>query len=53
MKCILPWINFGTSTYGRPRVCGYSDHDAQWEVLFTDRGYPYPHLLLNKLLNIF
>ena len=42
MKCILPWINFGTSTYGRPRVCGYSDHDAQWEVLFTDRGYPYP-----------
>tara|TARA_B000000557_G_scaffold262140_1_gene262361 strand:- start:271 stop:1461 length:1191 start_codon:yes stop_codon:yes gene_type:complete len=22
--CILPWINFGTSTFGRPRVCGYS-----------------------------
>ena len=42
MKCILPWINFGTSTYGRTRVCGYSDNDAQWEVLFTDRGYPYP-----------
>ena len=23
--CILPWINFGTNPYGRPRVCGYSD----------------------------
>ena len=22
--CILPWINFGTNTFGRPRVCGYS-----------------------------
>ena len=23
--CILPWINFSTSTFGRPRTCGYSD----------------------------
>lgn len=23
--CILPWINFSTTTLGRPRVCGYSD----------------------------
>ena len=23
--CILPWINFSTTTFGRPRVCGYSD----------------------------
>jgi len=22
--CILPWISFGTNTFGRPRVCGYS-----------------------------
>jgi MoaA/NifB/PqqE/SkfB family radical SAM enzyme len=22
--CILPWINFGTSVFGRSRVCGYS-----------------------------
>jgi len=22
--CILPWINFGTNTFGRPRACGYS-----------------------------
>ncbi len=26
--CILPWINFSTNPYGRPRVCGYSDHDT-------------------------
>ena len=25
MKCILPWINFSTTTFGRPRVCGYSE----------------------------
>jgi len=23
--CILPWINFGTNPFGRPRACGYSD----------------------------
>lgn len=23
--CILPWVNFSTNTFGRPRVCGYSD----------------------------
>lgn len=23
--CILPWINFSTTTFGRPRACGYSD----------------------------
>ena len=23
--CILPWINFSTSTFGRPRTCGYAD----------------------------
>ena len=42
MKCILPWINFGTNTYGRPRVCGYSDHDAQWKKMFIERDYPWP-----------
>lgn len=25
IPCILPWINFSTNTFGRPRVCGYSD----------------------------
>jgi len=25
--CILPWINFGTNPYGRPRPCGYSNQD--------------------------
>lgn len=24
-SCILPWINFGTNTFGRARVCGYSN----------------------------
>lgn len=42
MKCILPWINFGTNTYGLPRVCGYSDHEEQWKKLFKDQNYPYP-----------
>ena len=23
--CILPWINFSTNTFGRPRTCGYAD----------------------------
>lgn len=31
--CILPWINFSTNTFGRPRTCGYADQkvvqDAQ------------------------
>ena len=27
--CILPWINFGTNIYGRPRVCGYSEIKAE------------------------
>lgn len=22
--CILPWINFSTNTFGRPRTCGYA-----------------------------
>lgn len=36
MKCILPWINFGTNTFGRPRVCGYSDLESSWkEILPT------------------
>ena len=26
--CILPWINFGTNPYGRPRPCGYSNQDV-------------------------
>jgi len=26
--CILPWINFSTNPFGRPRVCGYSDLDT-------------------------
>ena len=42
MKCILPWINFGTNIYGRPRVCGYSDIEAQWKHLFEQRGIPWP-----------
>ena len=23
--CLLPWINFSTNTFGRPRTCGYAD----------------------------
>jgi MoaA/NifB/PqqE/SkfB family radical SAM enzyme len=23
--CVLPWINFSTNTFGRPRTCGYAD----------------------------
>jgi MoaA/NifB/PqqE/SkfB family radical SAM enzyme len=23
--CILPWINFSTNTFGRPRTCGYAN----------------------------
>ena len=42
MKCILPWINFGTNIYGRPRVCGYSDIEAQWKHMFEQRGLPWP-----------
>ena len=26
--CILPWINFGTNTFGRARPCGYSEHKS-------------------------
>ena len=37
--CILPWINFGTNTFGRVRVCGYSDFKAHWKQIFIDRGY--------------
>jgi hypothetical protein len=29
--CILPWINFGTNTFGKPRVCGYSSKTSdEW-----------------------
>ena len=31
--CILPWINFGTNTFGRPRVCGYSDIESQLKIM--------------------
>jgi len=31
--CILPWINFGTNTFGKPRVCGYSDIESQLKTL--------------------
>ena len=31
--CILPWINFGTNTFGRPRVCGYSDIESQLKTM--------------------
>ena len=24
--CILPWINFATNIFGKPRICGYSYH---------------------------
>lgn len=27
--CILPWINFGTNTFGRARPCGYSEHKSE------------------------
>ena len=40
--CILPWINFGTNIFGRPRVCGYSDHEAQWKKMFEDRNLQWP-----------
>lgn len=30
--CILPWINFSTTTFGRPRVCGYSDDQTLKKV---------------------
>lgn len=26
--CILPWINFSTNTFGRPRTCGYADQQV-------------------------
>jgi len=26
--CILPWINFSTNTFGRPRTCGYADQST-------------------------
>jgi MoaA/NifB/PqqE/SkfB family radical SAM enzyme len=26
--CILPWINFSTNTFGRPRTCGYADQET-------------------------
>ena len=30
--CILPWINFGTNTFGKPRVCGYSSKTSdKWD----------------------
>ena len=40
--CILPWINFGTSIFGRPRICGYSDSEKQWEQMFRERNLPWP-----------
>ena len=30
--CILPWINFSTNTFGRPRTCGYSDQKTVREA---------------------
>lgn len=41
MKCILPWINYGTSTFGRSRVCGYSDPEAQWRQIYEERGWTW------------
>ena len=30
--CILPWINFGTNTFGKPRDCGYSSETSdEWD----------------------
>ena len=40
--CILPWINYGTNTFGRTRVCGYSDYDAQWQKMFEERNLDWP-----------
>ena len=40
--CILPWINFGTNIFGRPRICGYSDIENQWKQMFIDRNISWP-----------
>lgn len=34
--CILPWINFSTNTFGRPRVCGYSDIKVDTKLKDSD-----------------
>jgi MoaA/NifB/PqqE/SkfB family radical SAM enzyme len=40
--CILPWINFSTNTFGRPRTCGYADQqtvkDAQVKLKGSSIG---------------
>ena len=37
MKCIL--LDKFWHKHVRPRVCGYSDHDAQWKKMFIERDY--------------
>ena len=40
--CILPWINFATNIFGKPRICGYSYHEAQWKSIFKDNNLDWP-----------
>ncbi len=57
MKCILPWINYGTGMFGRSRVCGYSNPEAEWQKIFEENGwtwgkeYPEARLYLDGLQN--
>ena len=41
MKCILPWINYGTTIGSRSRCCGYSDPEAQWKEIFEMKGWKW------------
>lgn len=34
--CILPWINFSTNTFGRARVCGYSENKSSTKLKDTN-----------------
>lgn len=36
--CILPWINFSTNTFGRPRTCGYADQKTVKEAQVKLKG---------------
>ena len=40
--CILPWINFATNIFGKPRICGYSYHTEQWKSIFEKKGLEWP-----------
>ena len=46
--CILPWINFGTNTFGKPRVCGYSSKTSdKWD--FNSKYFKDLHLKPPKI----